>query len=417
MPKDEKTIAVIAFILLIFYSISPVLAFDNQNNLTGIGQEINNSLISITSAYEANAKPIPQTINNKSDGELAIEKINNLMSVNTSSTNSSDTNTSDNLTYPATDQNQDNWNLGDTLSTAVTNGIINALNKLGDEGFKLGMNDSNAEQLKISENHGLVVAIIYTIATIDWDPFSVAFIQEMQYRTAIIGFFMLIMFIILGAMNVNICAMTTSSQFRNQFLLSNRHSSPIVEYCVTIIEALLMVLFGYTILRLTLLFESVLSQLVMIPILDRIAPTGDNTLLYLGFISLYICMGIVLGIRFLIIGIYAGSFIFFVGLYLFGYTRPIAVKAFLYFLKIVFLRFAIILITTMGVGIITSIQLDPNLPATVNIGIGLIKLYLVPLMMLGLLIILLAISVTILLDIRGVVGTAKRIAYKAAVGY
>jgi hypothetical protein len=415
MSKDQKKIAIMVLILLIFYSVAPVFALDL--NVSGSGQKINNTINSISGAY--NAKPAPQTIGNKSDAEQALENMNNgwnnLITVNNSSSNLTDANKSEDSTFPTSDEGEDNWDLGDMLTDAVTNGIFNALNKLGDEGFKVGLNES-ADTINVSKNHGLVVVMIYLIATIEWDPSEVPFIQEMQLRTAFIGIFMLLMFIFMGATSVNIYSMTAGRHERNAYILANRYHLPINEYVITILEALLMMLFGYTVLRMTLLLEVVLSRLVMIPILDRIAPTGENTLLYLMFVLLYIFVGIAIGIRLLIIGLYHGSFMFFVGLYCFGFTRPISIKAFLYYVKVVFLRFAIILTTTIGVGIIQSIQLDPNLPALVNIGIGLLKLYLVPLMMVGLCIILLIISVVVLFELKDVIATTKRV-YRAARGH
>lgn len=239
----------------------------------------------------------------------------------------------------------------------VGEGFMYFLELLGDSGFQVGTNDSTG-MAGVKENYGQAVAVVYSLATIEFDPYQNDFVVEFQLRSALVGAYLMLMFILLGALDVNIYAATSARNVDRAYILSNRYHVPINEYVLTLIESAAMISIGYVVLRTTLLIELLITQMIMFQVLDRIAPTGGNIVMYLMMSLCYLIIGFAIAYRILIVGMFHASYIAFVGLYCFGITRPAAISAFWYYMKMLFLRPIIIGITTLGVGMISAMHIN-----------------------------------------------------------
>jgi hypothetical protein len=299
----------------------------------------------------------------------------------------------------------------------VGEGGMYFLELLGDAGFQTGVNNTSSDTVSVKENYGQAVALIYTLATIEFDPFKNPFIKDMQLKFGIVGLFIIMMFILLGAFNVNIYAMTSAHNADRAWILSNRYHLPINEYALTIVESCIMMSAGYVILRVTIMLELLFTKLIMFQILDRIVPTGGNIVMYLMMSLCYLIIGIAIAYRILVVGIFCASYIVFIGLYCFGITRPAAIAAWWYYIKILFLRTIIVGVTSLGVGIISYVGpiggvVDPFSAA----GQVVLTLFIHPILYAALVIILVAICVLFIIGIKNVISTTKLVMKKYTYG-
>ena len=289
-------------------------------------------------------------------------------------------------------------------SKMVGEGGIYFLEMLGDAGFKAGTNDTDT--VAVRENYGSAVTLIYTLATIEFDPSSSSFIKEVQLRFSLIGFFLILMFIILGAVNVNIFAMTSGKNSERAWILNNRYHIPINEYALTLIEACILMVAGYFLLRVTIVMELMFTKLIMIQILDRIVPTGGNTVMYLMMSICYLCIATSIAYRILIIAFFHATYVAWIGLYCFEVTRQAAISAFWYYIKILFMRTVIVGVTVVGVGVISTIHLSAN-TLTSDLGNATLMLIVQPIMYAALVLILLIICITFILGVRRVMAATN----------
>lgn len=296
-------------------------------------------------------------------------------------------------------------------SKMVGEGGIYFLEMLGDAGFKAGTN--NTDTVTVRENYGNAVALIYTLATIEFDPSSSAFIKETQLRFSLIGFFLILMFIILGAVNVNLYTMTSGKNSERAWILNNRYHIPINEYALTLIEACILMVAGYVLLRVTIVMELMFTKLIMIQILDRILPTGGNIVMYLVMSFCYLVIASSIAYRILIIAFFHASYVVWIGLYCFGVTREAAISAFWYYIKMLFMRTVIVAVTVIGVGVISTVHLARDTGAG-RIGDDILMMIVQPILYGALVLILLIVCITFILGVRRVM-TATNYAVRKGV--
>ena len=182
-------------------------------------------------------------------------------------------------------------------------------------------------------------------------------------------------------------------------------------------EACIMMSAGYIVLRITIMMELLFTKLIMFQILDRIVPTGGNIVMYLMMSICYLIIGIAIAYRILIIGIFCASYVVFIGLYCYGITRPAAIAAWWYYIKILFMRTIIVGVTSIGVGIISYVgpiggAVDPFSKA----GQVLLTLFVHPILYAALVLILVVICIVFILGIKNVMSTIKVAAKKYTYG-
>ena len=295
------------------------------------------------------------------------------------------------------------YNIFDKGSMMVADGLKLFLIRLSDEMISLGF-QSDDEELKVRDNYGYVVNIIYKMSTAEFQPGDNAFIKEMQLRFNIIGIFLILCYIFLGAASVNMTNFRMEGSARLAAKIRSKYNIDITDYGATVMEMCLMQMFGYFAIWFSIQVETVFCKLIMFNVLDMIAPTGENVILYLMMSICYLLMGLVLAYRIIIIAMFYGGYLIVVGMYCFPMSRDAAKSAVKYFLKILFLRTIIVGITVIGVGVTTSIHGDGLGLAAVGL------LYVWPLMYAALIIILIAVSLVVILGIKDVFGTTTKLA-------
>lgn len=287
----------------------------------------------------------------------------------------------------------------------VTTGIANVFTKAADMCFSLGFN-ATTEEMNIHENYGYAVNAIYLMATIEYNPLDNSFVKDTMVKTAVVGLFLIMFYILLGGTAVNLSILDSSINYRKVGILGNSYARPINEYATTIMKACLLMIFGYVIIYFSITIESIFTKLLMIQILDRITPTGENVIMYCMMALCYLIMSFAIACRLLIISLFAAGYIAIVGLYCFGITRESAVACFWYFEKILFMRTIIVGITVIGVGIISSIKISPQPIGVVE---GLAYLYLQPIMYVALILILVITSAKMIFGIKSIFGAAYKV--------
>ncbi len=397
--KDQVIVVSLTLLLLCFFAIAPVLG-ESSTKLKVYdknGKEVQQAVI------PASAVKLPSSSKNIHSNLTELEK---QQKANESSKKEEKEEEEDESTLDKINP----LNIGKKM---VGEGGIYFLELLGDAGFKIGSN--NTDTVTVKENYGNAVALIYTLATIEFDPSENTFVKDIQLRFAIIGFFLILMFIILGAINVNIYAITSASNAEKAWILNNRYHIPINEYALTLIEACVMMTAGYILLRLTIVMELMFTKLIMFQVLDRIVPTGSNIVMYLMMSICYLIIGLAIAYRIIVISLFHASYIAWIGLYCFAITRPAAISAWWYYIKILFMRTIIVGVTVIGVGMISYIQLPRDTGTNRVIG-DLLQLFIHPILYSALVLILVIICIIFIVGIKNVISTSKYVVRRYTYG-
>lgn len=292
--------------------------------------------------------------------------------------------------------------LFDKGSIMVADGFKLFLVRIADEMVSLGFR-ADEDELKVRDNYGYVVSMIYQMATAEFDPESNPFIREIQLRCNIIGIFLILSYIFLGASSVNLTNFKTPESTMIAAKMRSKFHINLSEYGATVMEMCLMQMFGYFFLWFSIQVEAVFTKLVMMNILDKIAPTGENTIMYLMMAICYLIMGIFMAYRIIVIALFHCGYLIIIGLYCFPISRESAKSALYYYMKILFMRTIIVAITVIGVGVTSSIDVG-------SLGLAAIGLlYIWPLMYSAMIVLLIAVSLIIILQIKDVFGVTKRL--------
>lgn len=400
--KDQAIVAGLTLLLLCFYMVSPVLGAETGKLrvLDKNGNEVKQA--EIPDSIAANKVKVSSLNDMKArEKELATEK------------------EAESETTEEDEEEEDSGSALDSLNPLnmgkkmVGEGGMYFLELLADAGFKVGETE-NQDTLSVKENYGNAVALIYLLATVEFDPSQNEFIQKMQLGSGVVGLMLILMFVILGAMQVNVSTIFAKNTDK-AWLLSNRYHVPINEYALTLVEVGIMVAAGYVVLMISLQMELLFTKLIMFQVLDRIVPTGDNIVMYLIMSICYLIIGIAIAFRILVIGMFHAFYVPFIGLYCFGLTRPAAVAAWWYYIKMLFMRTVIVGITVAGVGIISYIKL-PRDTGFDRVAGDLLIMFIHPILYSALVLILVIVCVMFILGIKNVISTSKYVIRKYTYG-
>ena len=160
-----------------------VAAENNTSSVKGSDQWFNLSDNPLNSISGNNTTTVNQTVAERrfNSTSLEWEGINqNGTVVQTGAiTNNTSVTKSDNFGYSK-------YNLFDKGSMMVADGFTLFLIRMADEMVTMGF-ESDEEELKIRDNYGEVVSIIYKMATAEFHPENIPFIRDLQLRCNIIG--------------------------------------------------------------------------------------------------------------------------------------------------------------------------------------------------------------------------------------
>ncbi len=397
--KVRKLSRFLIFLLLFSVMVNvSVAAENNTSSVKGSGQwpNLSNPLNSIS---DNNTTTVNQTVAERrfNSSSLEWEGINqNGAVVQTGAiTNNTSVTKSNNFGYSK-------YNLFDKGSMMVADGFTLFLIRMADEMVTMGF-ESDEEELKIRDNYGEVVSIIYKMATAEFHPENIPFIRDLQLRCNIIGILIILCYIFLGASSVNLLNFKSSNSAQIASKVRSKFGIQLSDYRATVMEMCLMQMFGYFFLWFSIEVETMFCKLIMLNVLDKIAPTGENVIMYLMMAICYLVMALVLAYRLLIIALFHCGYLIVIGMYCFPMSRDAAKAALYYYLKILFMRTAIVGITVVGIGVTTSLN-------TADLGLAALGLlYVWPLMYTALIIILIAYGLITIFQIKNVFGATKKL--------
>lgn len=81
----------------------------------------------------------------------------------------------------------------------VGEGVVYAFEFMADQAYKLGFNTTSSDQKLVKQNYGYAVAVIYTLSTLEYNPLDNPFVKKAILTTNVIGLFLIIFFVFLGA--------------------------------------------------------------------------------------------------------------------------------------------------------------------------------------------------------------------------
>jgi hypothetical protein len=241
------------------------------------------------------------------------------------------------LAYPAS---AINLNPIDAGSQMIANGIDSWTVNFGD---KL-MNASNYNN-ESSTNH-----VIFSILLFNPDPFTNPWVQETRDTTALIYTILVLIFMFGGAAYVYLHTASPSVAKNIDFLVGgNLKYFHLNNYLKNLVMAIVMVAVVYLGYWLLLLFNSLLSELVLSYTLDSVIPKPDNFVMYLLMAWCAFSLSLFMAWRILVIGWGAAYVMVLAGMYLFSSLRSIAVKIFMYIVIMIFMQ--VILLSIAGAGV------------------------------------------------------------------
>ena len=233
-------------------------------------------------------------------------------------------------------------------SEAVTEGIEGIFVSAADKIFEFSVSGYNHSVANGTVN------CIYNVATYTVDPFKLSIYDNMINFSAalfiegykiilLIAFAMMIITHYRSDIAVKINSVTGINLVQKQNMLFKKA-----------LDGILIIIFMYFFIFLTLWFNDILSKLVMVSMLDSIAPAPSNYVLYFMMALAYGFMMIFFGLRTLVIGLFFG-FAFIIGLCLL--IEPLQESAetiCAYFVQTVFFQFIIVAYFSLSILIINA---------------------------------------------------------------
>ena len=205
---------------------------------------------------------------------------------------------------------------------------------------------------------------VFKIATYSYDPSDNAALSKMHFVSAMIYLVFMFIYIISG-LGVAVLQITFPSINQPlRFIFDSNYGSAMLGYIKGMVVGGLFGLFVYVGIELILGISHILTSLIMLDVLDSIAPTSDNVVLYLMMGVTYFMMCVFFAWRTIVIGICYGCALVIGCLYVFKSTRGIAKRVISYSITLVFMQPVIVLITSAGVIVIEGIGDAGLIPAS-----------------------------------------------------
>ena len=245
-------------------------------------------------------------------------------------------------------------------SAAVTEGIEGIFISIADKIFEFSVSGYNN-----SGSNG-TINCIYNVATYTVDPFKLSIYDNMINLSAalfiegykiilLIAFAMMIVTHYRSDIALKINSVTGINIVQKENMLFKKA-----------FDGILIMIFMYFSIYLVLWINDILSKLVIISMLDSIAPTPSNFVLYFMMALSYGCMMIFFGFRTLVIGLFFG-FAFIIGLcLLIEPLRKSAETVCAYFVQIVFFQFIIVAYFSLCILIINATTPTTYIPSVVQ---------------------------------------------------
>ncbi len=241
-------------------------------------------------------------------------------------------------------------NATDLGASMVKKGFDLFAYSIGDSMISLGTGNETAKA-----NREEAPNMIFKLLTFSIDPYKFSFVQEWQ-QVMIIFFVMLtLLMIMLGGASVLINRTSPDIAYRISWMLDSSAFFDISKWLSTIFIAIIFLLLGTFGLYYLLQFEYVVSAIITEKALLTVPPTIDNIIAYLLFAAVYLLLSVIMAVRAIIILLMAAGALGLFALYLVPQTREFAIRAFMYFLVVLFMQPALLFIGAVGLAFVQMI--------------------------------------------------------------
>ncbi|MBN1134388.1 MAG: hypothetical protein JXA38_05670 [Methanosarcinaceae archaeon] len=222
--------------------------------------------------------------------------------------------------------------------------------------------------------------LILSIATFPYNPFRDQ--SVIDGALASLGIYSLLVFgfILIGGTYVLLSNAEPTRRLFGQSIERKMSLSKFGMYCMLLI--CLQAFVGLA-MWIPLIVNYILYSLFVSSIIDSIAPTQDNVILYIGMALVYLIMADEFVWRMLVIGVSA-KFVFIIFfLMIVPMTRKLGALIFGYYLLMVFMQLVIVALTIAGIGIIKTISIGLPEDVTHYLVLGIFLLVVALVMILG----------------------------------
>lgn len=268
--------------------------------------------------------------------------------------------------------------LSDSVAGAFTTGLEGFVISISDQMFAMSFSGYDD-----SAGYG-TLGMIYNVATYTPDPlrYDVTY-KYIDYSKSVFKscYPILLLFAIIATL-VNHYKTDLAQRFAQATGINiGSKSNILIKKAIDgILIAVLMYIFIYFVFEI----NNLLTKSVMISILDVVAPTADNYVLYFIMALCYLVMGFFFSIRALIIFLFVGFALIIGFCLLIDFTNEAAVNLCLYFVQTVFFQFIIVLYFSACIMIIKTLNSpQPQAEATLYVVMLLGGVYLGIKMMIG----------------------------------
>lgn len=234
----------------------------------------------------------------------------------------------------------------DAGAEMVKKGINSFIIGIADNLYDAGMGIHNTSVTNKTSTNA-----IFAVATYTYDPFKSENVQNMQAMSAVIFLILMILYIFLGAIGVVVTRFIPQLTTSLSFVLGRNAYG---QYVSNLATGMCVALFIYIVLRFILTLNYVLTHLIIVDILESVAPSIDNVVLYFMMAICYFFMNVFFAWRMLIIGIVVAFALVFGVMLVYDSTKYIARGVFSYFTAMVFMQAIICGATSVGVKIIQA---------------------------------------------------------------
>ncbi|MCK5611955.1 hypothetical protein KAR91_59345 [Candidatus Pacearchaeota archaeon] len=230
----------------------------------------------------------------------------------------------------------------------ITDGINNWFRGMGDAAMNAGFEITNVTGAPVEG--GSTVNVIFKIASWTYDPYSNPGIVDIIKFTMTIWGVLMLMYILAGMVWVNIQDSKPNAAQSLAFITGMNTNTAFSHYVNNLKDSLMIAVFSHAVIYLILTLNLVFSRMILSTMLDVIAPSPDNILLYLMMGYTYLVMSFFFLVRFFVINIFVAFAPILGILYVTNYfTRSIATKAFNCFCTMVFMQTVIVFFTSIGI--------------------------------------------------------------------
>ncbi len=245
---------------------------------------------------------------------------------------------------------------GGAITDAFAGGVEDGLNGwivgVCDSVYAIGTDETNMTNID-PVSHG-----IFRTATYTYNPFENRGVQDIAEWSLLVWGIGILTYLLFGLLMVIVSRRSNDVSQGIAYITKVNTENTLKQYVKNSIIGIMGAVFFYVFCGVVLLVNYILTALIMLSVLPSVTPSPDNIPVYVLTAGLYFVMLIFFAYRFLYINLFVGFGLLVVVMYVFsGPTRRIALFLTAGFFMVVFMQFAVVAITALGVlSIQASIQ-------------------------------------------------------------